>query len=129
MMTQLGQVMLYVQDVESAKVFWTKQVGFELLHEAAEGEVISYEVAPTKGAQTALVLFDRNIIAKFEPELDLAIPSLLFFTEDADDLYQTFMDAGITLGEKVQRNGQTVFNFSDQEGNYFAVMEQKGKGK
>ena len=125
-MKQLGQVMMYVMDLEATKEFWLKKVGFVLLGESHEGEFHSYEIAPTKHAQTTIVLFDRALIAKYEPELNLGTPSLMFYTEDADELYDRLKDLGVTVGEKVARNGKTIFNFADNEDNYFAVMNQVG---
>lgn len=57
-----------------------------------------------------------------QPELNLNTPSLLFFSDDLDRLYKDFSDKNITVGELVNIPSGRVFNFTDNEGNYFAVM-------
>ena len=59
------------------------------------------------------------------PEVNLHTPSLLFYSENLDQLYKDFSDKGITVGEIVSMPGGRVFNFADNEGNYFAIMEKK----
>lgn len=125
MINQLGQVMLYVNDVEKIKSFWIEKVGFVVTKELHDTSVHSIEIAPNFTAQTRFVLFNRNVIEETEPELNFETPSLMFYTNDIDELYQKFQDAGITVGEKVDIQLGTVFNFADTENNYFAVMERK----
>jgi lactoylglutathione lyase len=60
-----------------------------------------------------------------QPELNLNTPSLLFFTENLDKLYKDFSDKNIKGGEIVNMPSGRVFNFADNEENYFAVMEKK----
>lgn len=120
MITQLGQIMLYVDDVETVKNFWIERAGFTVVEEK-EGTV---EIAPSKEAQTSLVLFNRKTVEAVEPELNFETPSLMFYTNDANQLYQDFKEAGITVGELVTIGMGTVFNFADVEDNYFAVLER-----
>jgi len=58
-----------------------------------------------------------------QPELNVGTPSLLFFTENVDELYRDLTAKGVTVGEIVSMPSGRVFNFSDSEDNYFAVME------
>lgn len=120
MITQLGQVMLYVEDVEAVKKFWTEQAGFVVLEEK-DGSV---EIAPKGEAQTSLVLFNRKVIEAVEPELNLDTPSLMFYTDDVNQLYKKFQAAGVTVGELVTIGQGMAFNFADVENNYFAVVER-----
>lgn len=120
MITQLGQVMLYVEDVGAVKNFWTEKAGFVVIEEK-EGSV---EIAPSKEAETSFVLFNRKDIEVAEPELNFGTPSLMFYTDDANRLYREFKDAGITVGELITIGMGTVFNFADVENNYFAVVER-----
>jgi lactoylglutathione lyase len=71
------------------------------------------------------VLHNKELIAKMQPELNLSTPSLLFYSEDLDRLYQDYKDKEITVGELVTMPTGRVFNFADNEGNYFAVLERK----
>lgn len=59
------------------------------------------------------------------PEMNLGTPSLMFYTEQFDQLYQDLADNNVTVGEIVELPTGRVFNFADQEQNYFAVMEKK----
>lgn len=60
-----------------------------------------------------------------QPELNLGTPSLMFYSENLDQLYKDFSDKKITVGEMVTMPAGKVFNFADIENNYFAVMEKK----
>jgi lactoylglutathione lyase len=126
MINQLGQIMLYVNNQDEALKFWTEKVGFSLISEESEGQEFRWmEIAPTKEAETSIILHNKELIAKMQPELNLNTPSLMFFSEDLDQLYKDFSDKNITVGELVSLPGGRVFNFADDEGNYFAVMEKK----
>lgn len=127
MINMLGQVMLYVWDVERVKAFWTEQAGFVVVSEMQEEGVHFYELAPNEHAQTTVVLQDRKMVEAAEPELNFETPSLMFYTEDINQLYQKFQEAGVTVGELVEMETINVFNFADPEGNYFAVMERKSR--
>lgn len=126
MIHKLGQIMLYVENQEEAVKFWTEKLGFNLVSEVDTGEGMRwFEVAPSSGEGTSIVLHDRELIAKMQPELNLNTPSLLFFSENLEALYQDFKDKEITVGELVTMPTGKVFNFADYEGNYFAVLEKK----
>jgi lactoylglutathione lyase len=58
------------------------------------------------------------------PGLNLGTPSLMFFTDNLEKLYKDFSTKNITIGEIVNMPSGRVFNFSDSEGNYFAVLEK-----
>ncbi|THF80298.1 VOC family protein [Cohnella fermenti] len=125
MIRKLGQVMLYVNDQEKAKRFYTEKLGFELLSEGGADEGFRWiEVAP-KDAATSLVLHDKEAVAKMSPELHLGTPSLMFYTDDIDALYADCKSKSVTVGELVELPFGRVFNFADEEDNYFAVMEQR----
>lgn len=126
MITRIGQVMLYVDDPDKAVRFWTEKAGFVVIAEENSGQGLRWtEIAPAQGAQTSFVLHDKEIIAQMEPELNLGTPSIMLYTDDVNGLYQTFKARGITVGELVDIATGRVFNFADDENNYFAVMEKK----
>lgn len=117
--------MLYVNNQEEILKFWTEKVGFILVSEEDNGEGLKwFEIAPTKEAETSFVLHNKELIAKMHPELNLNTPSLMFYSEDVDKLYQDFLDKNIKVGEMVNMPNGKVFNFADNEDNYFAVMEK-----
>lgn len=124
MIRQIGQVMLYVNDQETAVKFWTEKVGFVVVADQEEGGVRWIEISPTKGAQTTFVLHNKEIIAKMQPELNLGTPSIMFYADHIEDLYQDFQAKGVKVGDLVMMPMGRVFNFADHENNYFALVEK-----
>lgn len=123
MIEQLGQVMLYVNDQEQAKVFWTEKMGFVVISDIDNG-MRAITIAPSEEAQTRIVLHNKEIIEQMSPELNLSTPSLMFYANDLDALYETYKSLGVTVGELMTMPFAKVFNFADDEGNYFAVTEK-----
>ncbi|MNN82825.1 hypothetical protein D3C81_1998000 [compost metagenome] len=106
--------------------FWTEKAGFHLIHEEELGDGFKWiEIAPSQNAGTSLILHNKDLIARMEPELNLGTPSLMFFTENLDALRKDYLEKKIVVGEVVSMPSGRVFNFADDEGNYFAVMEKK----
>ena len=125
MITKIGQIMLYVNNQDDAVQFWTEKVGFSVILEEDNGEGMRWiEIAPTNGAETSFVLHNKGLIAEMQPELNLNTPSLMFFTENLDQLYKDLSGKNITVGEIMTMPSGRVFNFADNEGNYFAIMEK-----
>ncbi|CAM3659821.1 VOC family protein [Aeromicrobium ponti] len=125
MIQNVGQIMLYVNDQDQAVRFWTEKAGFIVISEEDNGEGMRrIEIAPAKEAETTFVLHNKELIAKMEPELNLGTPSIMFFTNDLDTLYQNFKSQNVTRGDIVNMPSGRVFNFADSEENYFAVMEK-----
>ncbi|MGE8205564.1 VOC family protein [Heyndrickxia sp. NPDC080065] len=126
MINKLGQIMLYVNNQDESLEFWTEKVGFIIVSEEDNGQGMRWiEIAPTKKAETSIVLHNKELIAKMQPELNLNTPSLMFYSDDLDKLYQDLSGKNITVGEIVNMPAGRVFNFADNENNYFAVMEKK----
>ncbi|ULT57399.1 VOC family protein [Neobacillus drentensis] len=125
MINQVGQIMLYVNNQDEAKEFWTEKVGFIVISEEDNGQGFRYiEIAPTKEAETSIILHNKEFIAKMSPELNLGTPSLMFFSNNFDHLYSDLSNKNVTVGEIVNMPSGRVFNFADSENNYFAVMEK-----
>jgi lactoylglutathione lyase len=125
MIQKLGQIMLYVNDQDASLKFWTEKLGFSLISEEKNEFMSWIEIAPTSLVETSIVLHNKELIAKMQPQLNLNTPSLLFFSDDLDSLYQDFKDKEITVGDLVTMPTGRVFNFADNEGNYFAILEKK----
>ncbi|AZU62010.1 VOC family protein [Neobacillus mesonae] len=125
MINQVGQIMVYVNNQDEAVKFWTEKAGFTVISEQNNGQGFRWvEIAPSKEAATSIVLHNKELIAKMQPELNLGTPSLMFFTKNLDQLYKDFTEKNVTVGEIVTMPGGRVFNFADNENNYFAVMEK-----
>jgi lactoylglutathione lyase len=117
--------MLYVNNQEESVKFWSEKAGFSVLSEHDNGAMKWFVIAPSKDAQTSIVLHNKELVAKFSPGVNLETPSLMFFTKDLDQLYNDYKDKNITVGEIVNIPDGRVFNFADNEDNYFAVTEIK----
>lgn len=126
MIHKIGQIMLYVNNQDEAKQFWTEKIGFTVISEEDNGQGMRWiEIAPTAQAETSIVLHNKELIAKLQPELNLQTPSLLLFTENLDALYEELKNKQVKVGELVTMPTGRVFNFADNEDNYFAVLEKK----
>ncbi len=122
----IGQIMLYVNNQDESLKFWTEKVGFSIISKVDNGQGMKwFVIAPTKDAQTSIVLHSKEFVAKMSPEVNLGTPSLLFFSNNFDQLYKDFLDKNIKVGEIVDMPEGRVFNFPDNEENYFAVVEKK----
>lgn len=125
MINKVGQIMIYVNNQDESVKFWTEKVGFIVVSEENNGQGMRWiEIAPSKDAETSLILHNKELIAKMQPELNLHTPSLMFFTDNLDQLHQDLSDKKITVGQIVNMPSGRVFNFADNEENYFAVMEK-----
>lgn len=124
MITKIGQIMLYVTNQQEAVDFWTKKVGFIIVAEENGQGMRWIEIAPSKDAETSIVLHNKEVIAKMSPELNLSTPSLMFTTENLDKLYNDLANQRVTVGEIMEMPTGRVFNFADSEQSYFAVMEK-----
>ncbi|MBB6446971.1 VOC family protein [Bacillus benzoevorans] len=126
MFSKVGQIMLYVNDQDEAVKFWTDKLGFTVIAEENNNQGLRWiEMAPKKGAETSLILHNKDFVAKMSPELNLATPSLMFFAENLEQLHRDLLNKKITVGEIVNMPTGRVFNFADNEENYFAVMEKE----
>lgn len=124
MIDKFGRVMVYVENPRAVADFWIEIIGFKEI-EVGNGEtgVLSVEIAPNDHSDTNIVLFDRDFVAKNSPIVNLGSPSILFSTFDIQEMRRNLVEKGVQCGEIMEFGGMTTFNFSDIEGNYFAVRE------
>ena len=126
MFSKLGQIMLYVNNQDDALKFWTEKLGFFIIaDETIEQGLRWIEIVPKKGVETSIILHDKEIVSKMSPELFLGTPSLMFFSEKIEELHSDLVNKNVTVGDIVHMPSGRVFNFADNEENYFAVMEKK----
>ena len=126
MFSRLGQIMLYVNNQDDAVEFWTEKLGFTVIAEESSSQGMRWiEIAPKKGVETSIILHDKDFVSKMSPGLNLDTPSLMFFTEKLEELHSDLLNKTITVGDIVNMPSGRVFNFADNEENYFAVMEKK----
>ncbi|EAF1189529.1 VOC family protein [Listeria monocytogenes] len=125
MIEKIGQVMLYVENQAAVRDFWVEKLDFVVVsEEVVNGEIQWIEIAPTKGVETTFVLQNKKKVAEMNPEMNLGTPSILLFGNNLADLYDEYKNKGITVGDLVDLPMGRVFNFSDNEGNYFAICEK-----
>ncbi|EAC8513856.1 VOC family protein [Listeria monocytogenes] len=125
MIEKIGQVMLYVENQAAVRDFWVEKLDFVVVsEEVVNGEIQWIEIAPTKGVETTFVLQNKKKVAEMNPEMNLGTPSILLFGNNVAELYEEYKNRGITVGDLVDLPMGRVFNFSDNEGNYFAICEK-----
>lgn len=125
MINKIGQIMLYVENQAAARDFWVEKLGFVVVsEEVVNGEIQWIEIASTKEAETTFVLQNKQKVAEMNPDMNLGTPSILLFGENIVELYETYKKKEITVGELVDLPMGRVFNFADNEGNYFAICEK-----
>ncbi len=125
MISKVGQIMLYVNNQDQAVNFWTEKLGFRVVSEEKNGEMRWIEIAPAQGAETSIVLHNKELVAKMSPGMNLGTPSLLFFSENIEELRNDLMNKNVKVGDIVTMPSGRVFNFADDEENYFAILEKK----
>ncbi|WP_102262659.1 VOC family protein [Mesobacillus jeotgali] len=125
MIGKIGQVMLYVNDQDVAVKFWTEKLNFVVKAEEDNGAGFRWiEIAPSLESETSIVLHNKEFVAKMSPELNLGTPSLMFYSENLEEFRSDLSNKNVTVGEMVNMPSGRVFNFADDEENYFAVMEK-----
>ncbi|MCW41345.1 VOC family protein [Listeria monocytogenes] len=125
MIEKIDQVMLYVENQTAVRDFWVEKLDFVVVsEEVVNGEIQWIEIAPTKGVETTFVLQNKKKVAEMNPEMNLGTPSILLFGNNLAELYEEYKNKGITVGDLVDLPMGRVFNFSDNEGNYFAICEK-----
>ncbi|WP_226674801.1 VOC family protein [Mesobacillus jeotgali] len=125
MISKIGQVMLYVNDQDVAVKFWTEKLNFVVKAEEDNGAGFRWiEIAPSLESETSMVLHNKEFVAKMSPELNLGTPSLMFYSENLEEFRSDLSNKNVTVGEMVNMPSGRVFNFADDEENYFAVMEK-----
>lgn len=125
MISKVGQIMLYVNNQDQAVTFWTEKLGFRVVSEEKNGEMRWIEIAPAQGAETSIVLHNKEFVAKMSPGMNLGTPSLLFFSENIEELRNDLMNKNVKVGDIITMPSGRVFNFADDEENYFAILEKK----
>ena len=125
MINKIGQIMLYVNDQDAAVKFWIDKLGFVVKAEEDNGQGMRWiEIASTEGSETTIVLHNKEFVAKMSPGLNLGTPSLMFYSNNVEEFRTHLSNKNVVVGEIVNIPSGKVFNFADDEENYFAVMEK-----
>ncbi|WP_201339927.1 VOC family protein [Streptococcus suis] len=125
MIQSIGQVMLYVNDIEASAQFWKEKMGFERVEKQVQGPQTSYIIAPKSDSEVQFVLHDKAEVAEMEPELNLATPSILMTSVDVAKTYEELVERGVTTNPVMDLGFMKVISFADNDGNYYAIREVK----
>ncbi len=119
---KIGYVVLYVIDPSACLQFWTEKVGmieksrnqagdFSIVKVGFEDQDFSFELVPLD-------------LMKDNPDgLDLATPSVAFHVEDLETANARLLANGVEASPIGEHSGVQAFAFSDNEGRWFAVIQ------
>lgn len=110
------RVMLYAENVEVLSQFFVETLGAtvsETIELPEESQSTIVQLSP----EFELGIFPKVFVQRFSPEVLGTTPSIIFFTDQFEEIYQKIENAG----EIMENNGVETFNFSDPEGNYFVI--------
>lgn len=117
------QIMLYVDDVAAAADFW-ESLGFVILERQEADGTMMVEIGASAEAEAHFVLYDRQFVINNSPEVNIAPPSVMFYATDVEGLYRKLLALNVTLGDLMMLGERMIFNFADNDGNYFAVSSK-----
>lgn len=119
---KVGYVVLYVHDADACRRFWTEQVGMVEKDRKTAGEFSIVQVG-FPDQEFAFELVPLALMKDNPYELDLATPSIAFRVDDLEATHTTLSTSGIEVSEIGGHSGVTSFAFADNEGRWFAVLQ------
>ncbi|MCI1288700.1 MAG: metallophosphoesterase [Olsenella sp.] len=116
-------VMVYVDDVEACRRYWTEKLGFREAGRrpgpaGSDAWCLSFG---TSGAR--VVLMGKRVVEESSPEVSTAMPSLLFHVANVDAYHDELEGRGITLSPISDAGGMRSFAFCDGEGHWMAAAQ------
>ena len=122
MIGPVKSVSVYVEDQDKAIDFYTKKLGFELRRSLPMGPSAKWVEVSPKGAETALVLYPRAMMANWR-ELK---PSIVFYSRDVDADCRRLESQGVRISMKpTAMEWGTFAKFLDPDGNELGLTSQK----
>ena len=94
MIKEIGKITIYVNNVEEAKKFWLEKMNFIIKFEAEMGPGFKWlEVGPTKEAFTTFVIYNKEMMAKQNPQANVGHPNIIlrFFGKRSAYLCRYFL--------------------------------------
>jgi lactoylglutathione lyase len=127
MVTGVHQVVLYVDDQQRAKRFWTEKMGFELVQDAPYGEGQRWIEVVTPDGHTRLVLSTRlpGWSAGETPD-GMPTSNVMFYADDVEKAYEELVARGVeftTTPVKMPFGWWSVF--TDDEGTRYALSRSE----
>jgi lactoylglutathione lyase len=119
---QVGYVVLYVNDVETCRRFWTEQIHMVEKRRSEAGEFTIVQVG-FADQPFAFELVPLELMKDNPDNLDLAMPSIAFRVDDLEATHTSLVERGVQASEVGEHSGTPSFAFADPEGHWFAVTE------
>lgn len=124
----LEVVLLPVSDIDRSIRFYRDQVGFDLDHDTTNEHMHVVQLTPP-GSGCSIVLGDLPAHREMPPG---SMRGLQLVVSDAERARQDLIDRGVDVTEITvfdERDGGTVFGFSDPDGNTWAVQQIKARAE
>jgi predicted enzyme related to lactoylglutathione lyase len=122
----LEVVLLPVSDIDRSVAFYRDQVGFDLDHDTRTEQMHVVQLTPP-GSGCSIVLGDLPAHREMTPG---SMRGLQLVVADAAIARQELLDRGVEASEIVvfdERDGGTLFGFSDPDGNTWSVQQIKAR--
>ncbi len=120
---QIAKITLYADNQQEAKNWWVEKFGFELILESPMGPEMTWIEVGSKDQNVTLVIYDRKLMQKQNPEFSTESPTLMFTTSNAKEQYDRLEELGVNVFEYMEMPYGTMFKFTDGEDNVFAVRQ------
>lgn len=98
MITQVGNITLYVNSQDRAAQFWVKKIGFQIAIDQTVGQVRWLEVTPLGDNLTTIVLYDKASMAQVRPEA-VAHPTIIFEALEIESVWNQLRAKGVEVSE------------------------------
>ena len=124
----LEVVLLPVSDIDRSIRFYRDQVGFDLDHDTTNEHMHVVQLTPP-GSGCSIVLGDLPAHREMAPG---SMRGLQLVVSDAESARQELIDRGVDATEITvfdERDGGTVFGFSDPDGNTWAVQQIRARAE
>ena len=122
----LEVVLLPVSDIDRSIRFYRDQVGFDLDHDTTNEHMHVVQLTPP-GSGCSIVLGDLPAHREMAPG---SMRGLQLVVSDAETARQDLIDRGVDVTEITvfdERDGGTVFGFSDPDGNTWTVQQIRAR--
>jgi predicted enzyme related to lactoylglutathione lyase len=124
----LEVVLLPVTDIDRSVAFYRDQVGFDLDHDTTTEQMHVVQLTP-RGSGCSIVIGDLPAQREMEPG---SMRGLQLVVADAATARDELLLRGVECSEIVvfdERDGGTLFGFSDPDGNTWTVQQMKVRGE
>lgn len=120
---KVGYVVLYVNDSGASMDFWINKVG---MVEKGNKEAGSFKITRLgfTDQDFAFELVPLELMKNNPNNLDLATPSIAFYVSDLNEVRNALVANGVQATEPANHSGISSFAFSDNEGHWFAVLQE-----